>query len=196
MENKSSSEQIQRRHFITKSCALGASICFGCSNFFSFVNAQGSNTFKSNQDKYSQNSGMSYEQVFNFAYRDLIIPQLIEVSHSIGREKFIEILKTATDKVYSRPEIMNRFWGNLPEQFSNIVLDLEVIQDSSEARIFKITKCLWAKTFREAEAADIGYAIFCYGDYAAAKSNDELLQRETTLMQGHECCILKWTKMG
>ena len=196
MNNVSSPNSIKRRQFITQSCAVGTSLCLGCSSFFSFVNVQESLINKPSQDKFSENSGMSYEQVFNFAYRDLIIPQLLAVSLQIGRDKFVGMLKDATEEVYSQPEIMKRWFANLPKEFPNSVLTLEVVENKPNLRIFKITKCLWAKTFREAEAADIGYAILCYGDYASAKSNREKLERETTLMQGHEYCLLKWTKIG
>jgi hypothetical protein len=90
---------------------------------------------------------------------------------------------------------MSRYRSNLPEQFWNDVLNLEVVENTPNLRIFKITKCLWAKTFREADASDIGYAVLCYGDYAPARLNNEKLERETTLMQGHEYCLLKWTKI-
>jgi len=56
-------------------------------------------------------------------------------------------------------------------------------------------ECLWAKTFREADAGDIGYAGCCYGDYGMTKSfNPKLkLERNKTLMQGHDCCHFKWS---
>jgi hypothetical protein len=196
METVSSSKLIKRRNFITQSCAVGTSLCLGCSYYLADANAQEVQTVKSNQDKYALNSEMSYEQVFNFAYRDLFIPQLIAASKQIGRENFIEIFKTATDEVYSQPEFMKRFNSSLPKQFWSNVLNQEVIENTPDLRVVKITKCLWAKTFREANAADIGYAMLCYGDYANARSNNQKLERDTTLMQGHECCLLKWTKIG
>jgi hypothetical protein len=51
---------------------------------------------------------------------------------------------------------------------------------------------LWAKTFREAGAADIGYALWCYGDYTIARSNHEKLEREKHLCKGDDYCILKY----
>lgn len=190
------SEPIKRRHFISKTCAAGTSLCFGCSYFFSLVNGQDAKITEPTQDKYALNSGLSYEQVFNFAYRDFLVPQLIVASRQIGREKFIEILKTATDEVYSQPELMNRINSTLPKQFWSNVLNQEVLENTSNLRVVKITKCLWAKTFRETDAADIGYAMLCYGDYANARLNNQKLERETTLMQGHDCCHFKWTKIG
>ena len=196
MKTVTSSEPIKRRHFISRTCAAGTSLCFGCSYFFSLVNGQDVKISEPTQDKYALNSGMSYEQVFNFAYRDFFVPQLIAASKQIGREKFIEILKSATDEVYSQPEAMKRINTTLPKQFWSNVLNQEVLENTPDLSVVKITKCLWAKTFREEEAADIGYAMFCYGDYAVAKTNNQVLERETTLMQGHDYCLLKWTKIG
>ena len=59
----------------------------------------------------------------------------------------------------------------------------------------KFTECLWAKTFREADASEIGYAGVCYQDYPMTKTFNPNLKliRETTLMQGHDCCNFKWS---
>lgn len=196
MEKLSSSKAIKRRLFITRSFAAGTSMCFGCSHLFSIVNTQEVKAVRTFQENISQNSGMSYEQVYNFAYRNLLIPQLKALSNQIGHDNFVEMLKKATEEVYSDPNTMKNFYANLPDKFQSNVVNLEVIENSQNTRIYKITKCLWAKTFRETEAADIGYAFLCYGDYAAAKAKNEKLERETTLMQGHDCCYLKWTKIS
>jgi hypothetical protein len=195
MKTDSSSEPIKRRHFIARSCALGTSLCFGCAHLFSSADAQEVKTIKTLQDNISKDTGMSYEQVFNFTYRESLIPLLVAISNQLGREKCVELLKSATNEVYSQPDYMSRYRSNLPEQFWNDVLNLEVIENTPNLRIFKITKCLWAKTFREADASDIGFGVLCYGDYASARLNNEKLERETTLMQGHEYCLLKWTKI-
>ena len=127
-----SKDQIRRRQFFAKSCSIGTSLCFGCSQFFALANAQESETERQYLDKIAKNSGMSYEQVFNFAYRDLLIPQLIEISNQVGRSKFIEILMTATDNVYSQREKVKRFYANMPSQFMRDVLNLEVLEKSEE----------------------------------------------------------------
>jgi hypothetical protein len=195
MKTGSSLVPIKRRHFIARSCALGTSLCFGCAHLFSSASAQEVKTVKTLQDNISKSAGMSYEQVFNFTYRESLIPLLVSISKQIGREKFVEMLKRATYEVYSQPDYMPRYQQNLPEQFWNDVLNLEVVENTPALRTFKITKCLWAKTFREADASDIGYAVLCYGDYGTASLANEKLEREKTLMQGHEYCLLNWTKI-
>jgi len=196
MKNGTLSKSIERRQFIARSCAVGTSLCFGCSHFFSLANAREVQAVKTYQEKIAGNSGMSYEQVYNFAFRNLLIPQLLEIANQLGKDKFIEMLKAANDKVCSKTEIIDRFYATMPKDFMNNVLDREDLEDSPDLQIFKISKCLWAKTFRDADAGDIGYAMICYGDYADAKARNATLERKTCLMQGDECCHFKWIKNG
>jgi len=194
MNTPLSTESSTRRQFLTKGIAAGTSLCFGCSYLLSFARAQNAEQDTTFQSKVSKSSEMSYEQVFKFAFGDILAPQLIAVARQIGREKFIEMLKSASDEAWFRSDVRNHFFNNVPKQFWSNVLDVEVLENSEKLRIYKISKCLWAKTFREADAADIGYAMWCYGDYALARTENKKLERETTLMQGHDCCLLKWTK--
>jgi hypothetical protein len=53
--------------------------------------------------------------------------------------------------------------------------------------------------FRDGDAADIGYAMVCYPDYAVAKGLNPKLQliRAKTLMQGDDSCSLfVWEHCG
>ena len=158
------------------------------------ASAHDSEQIKSFNEKIQKDTNMTYYQTLTFAYRDCIIPQLVELSKEIGCDKFQEMLKKATDNAYSQPELMKKFNANLPADFWGNVLDVEVLEKSENTRTYKITNCLWAKVFREAKAGEIGYALVCYADYATAKLNNETLERDKTLMQGHDHCLLKWTK--
>ena len=42
-----------------------------------------------------------------------------------------------------------------PSRFAKHVLTVEIVEDTPQAIEVKVTECLWAKTFREMEAADI-----------------------------------------
>jgi len=83
------------------------------------------------------------------------------------------------------------------DHWSNI-LSPTVIREDDEVFELKFSECLWAKTFREANASEIGYAGVCFQDYAMARSyNPKMsLTREKTLMQGHDCCHFKYTMKG
>jgi hypothetical protein len=69
-------------------------------------------------------------------------------------------------------------------------LTFQVVQDTPTAVEARITECLWAKTFRETDAADIGYACLCNTESAALKGfNPKIkLNFTKTLMQGQDCC--------
>jgi len=46
---------------------------------------------------------------------------------------------------------------------------MEIVEDTETAFEIKVTECIWATTFRQAEAGDFGYAAICFGDYAWAE---------------------------
>ena len=57
------------------------------------------------------------------------------------------------------------------------------MEDSETALEVRITECLWASTFRAADAADLGYSWVCHPDFAMARAfNPEMrLHRDRTL---------------
>jgi hypothetical protein len=60
------------------------------------------------------------------------------------------------------------------------------------------TECLWAKTFVDAGAGDLGNAAICHGDYAFARSFNPGIEmvRDKTLMQGHAYCNHRYLWKG
>lgn len=87
-------EKLRRRQFLSNSFLAGVTCCIGCSHLFSnlaYANEpQPTTDFK---DRISLNAERTYNQIFTFAYRDAILPQLIELSNEIGRDKLIEMLE-------------------------------------------------------------------------------------------------------
>lgn len=77
-------------------------------------------------------------------------------------------------------------------------LEAEVVEETPQAFEYRVTKCLWAKVFREEEAGDIGYAMICHPDYAVAKGLNPKLKliRTQTLMQGYDSCRLRYVMEG
>jgi hypothetical protein len=148
----------------------------------------------SHKERGAQNSGMTNEQVYNFALKSPIIPILSKVAERIGREKFVEMLREASDEYWFDKEKQNEFFRNMSDEFRGYSLDTKVLENTEETRTYKMTKCLWANAFRESGAADIGYAIYCQSDYAIARHDNEKLERNKTLMQGDDCCLMKWSK--
>ncbi len=161
---------------------------------------------KNEEHKFMADSGMSLLEVYNFAYKQWYIPAMQNLMDQIGQARFIEMLKKSTDQIYN-PETNEKkdYSQNTLSFFAERTekacinwkdrLTSEVLKKDENLFEIKFTECLWAKTFREANAADIGYAGICYGDYAMTKAfNPKLkLDRNKTLMQGNDCCHFKWS---
>jgi hypothetical protein len=77
-------------------------------------------------------------------------------------------------------------------------LTLEIVEDTDTVFEIKVTECLWASTFLEADAGDIGYAHVCFGDYAWAEGYNPRIEmvRDHTLMQGHAYCNHRYLWKG
>lgn len=207
MDKKISSFSINRRQFLTNILPAGTLFCFGCSNLLAFHQSQEKPQAVPEKHKFIQDSGMTYEQLFKFAYpRYIAIMQ--NLANDIGKDKFIEMLKKASSEGLEQYE--KELLQSLPKRdiatliamteknplYKN-VLTFEIVEQTDKAFEVKISECLWAKTFREAKesaAAAIGYATICHPDYAFARiynPNIKLI-RTKTLMQGHNCCNHRW----
>ena len=81
-----------------------------------------------------------------------------------------------------------------PDHFWNHVVSLDIAENTDSVFEVKINECLWAKTFQENNASDIGFSCICYPDFAAAQAFNPKMKliRTKTLMQGHDCCNHRW----
>jgi hypothetical protein len=149
---------------------------------------------------WSQNSDMTYEQVFRFAYQKDLIPILKSLAAQMGREKFTQMLQDTVCNIASKgmtnKKLPSRDFAAFMSNLRNIpplyraAFDFEIIEETPSSLEYRVKQCLWAKTFRESEASDLGYAMVCSPDIAiAAGFNPKLkLTRTKTLMQGHDTC--------
>jgi hypothetical protein len=182
----------QRRQFLSKLLPLGMITCMACPKMF--ANSKPNvNESSSDQEKlYKAKSEMSYEEIFNFAFRDFFIPLIKALSESYEKEEFLELLKEVASKTFSQKEVMDKSSTNLNQVFWKHVIEREVIEENEEVLELKITKCLWEKVYREANATDLGYALVCHTDFATAEAANQKLIRTKTLMQGDDCCNHRW----
>jgi len=206
MTNKVISFEPGRRKFLQRVLPAGAFLCLGSRQLFSFSPGGEILKFDSEKHKFLSDSGMSWQEVYQFAYQSGYIPTMKKFAEKIGKDKLIALLKESADEMAH--ELIGEMAKNLPKRdlatfaltmknpdpmFKN-ALTFEVVEDSANTFAIKVKECLWAKTFREADAAEIGYAAICHGDYAMAKAFNPNLRmiRTKTLMQGHDCCDHKW----
>jgi hypothetical protein len=203
MDKKISSLITSRRQFLTNIIPVGGLFCFGCSNLLALSKFQ--EKAETEKHKFQQNSNMTFEQVFKFAYSGYISLMQIMLNDT-GKDKFTEMLKKAASEsaalsaeqlIKSLPKNDLAAFISSSDPLYNNALTYEVVEQTDKAFEIKVTECLWAKTFREAgepNAVDIGYCSICYTDYAFAQAFNPKLKmlRDKTLMQGHDCCNHRW----
>jgi predicted hydrocarbon binding protein len=180
--------------------SVGALACLGCGGAFCFASEE--EKLVPAEHKFLADSQMTFEEVFKFTYQDGFVPVMQNLARQVGREKLLEMLQqaasdAATERMKVRgaelhPKTPAVFVSPLKQaqHFTRHVLTLEVVEETEKAAELKVTECLWAKTFREAGAADIGYAVACHPDHAAARAFNPRMRmiRTKTLMEGHDCC--------
>ena len=84
-----------------------------------------------------------------------------------------------------------------PPRYAN-PLTHEVVEDTENAFEIKVTECIWASVFKEAGLdGEIGHAAVCNMDYAWPKafSANIKMERDRTLMQGHDYCNHRYIKV-
>jgi len=170
---------------------------FGCPGY-SFAEAQASQAGPA-KHKFQDKVDMSYEEMFRFAYED-VISTLKKLARQVGRERLLELLMAPDEPRARKPRIREPEFKDFlavrkrPDPLSNHANTRVEWQETKNSLQYKTTECLWAKVFREADAADIGYAWVCHPDFANARrwSSKMKLVRTKTLMQGHEHCDFRW----
>lgn len=210
MDTKTLSFKQSRRQFLSKILPAGSLFCFGCSNVPTLSGSKEKTTVSQDQHKFLKDSGMSFKEVYEFAYKEGFIPLMQNLADDLGKDNFIEMLKRAGSKSaaqYARNMAQNlprndlaAFTADLrkPNHFWKHVLTFDIVEDTNKAFEMKITECLWAKIFREAKASDIGYAAICHPDYAMTQAFNPKIRtiRSKTLMQGHDYCNPRWVWEG
>lgn len=151
---------------------------------------------------------LTYRQ-FLYAQNDSLIRFAKAVQKRFGQEETLELLrkqaaefnlergrKQAENSADKSLKSYTRIFAN-PKNWEG-VLRLEVVEDTDAAFELKVTECLHATNFRENDAADIGYALVCWGDYAWAEGFNPKIKmvRDKTLMQGHPFCNHRYIFAG
>jgi len=156
--------------------------------------------------KFAASAEMSFEQLYEFAYGRAFAPMMKKLAESVGLDT---IQKAAAEAAAQGAKSMATMmpggdatafvtWLKNPDRFWSHVITGEIVEESPSASEVRVTECLWAKTFRKAGAADVGYACICHPDFAMATAvNPKVhLVRDKTLMQGHSHCNHRWVYEG
>ena len=209
MESKTINN-LGRREFITKNLGYGILAGFGCSGLLAKGLVEGKSNPFQNKHKFQEPIDYTYEKLFNFTFRSWFISYMKQLQNLIGTDKLLELLKKAGNEHYrsrvksnfekiedkSVQSLIENFWEPTQKsKFGNAIMTIEIPDKSRNKGTVKITECLFAKTFRENDAGDIGYAAICHADFAVAEEfNSHLkLTRNKCLMNGDECCLFEYT---
>jgi predicted ArsR family transcriptional regulator len=145
---------------------------------------------------------MTYEEVFKTAYANWLIPTMKVLSEDMGQDALDEMLKKATSEAVRRiiaerginsPDNNLSAFSRIFEKPSHILengSNYEIVENSESVFELRVSECLWAKVFRDADAARIGYSYICFADYAMAQAFNPriVMRRSKTLMQGDNFC--------
>lgn len=201
MERKGVSEVPDRRQLLVQMLPAGAFACLLCRNALAAA-GQTKGAAPPAKNKFQAPCEMSYEELFQFAYAYGFIPSMKAMGAEMGREKLVEMLTRASSAA-AVEQVRERLKKNPkndlatytedlrhPNPLFNHALTFQLVEDTPTAVEARITECLWAKTFREADAADIGYAHLCQTEVAAVPAFNPKIKFifTKTLMQGHDCC--------
>ena len=209
---KASNFVSSRRQFLKNVLPAGTLFCLGCSNMLAMPIPGNMKKASTEKNKILEDSGMTVEEVFKFAYQEGFIPLMQKLAEDVGREKLIELLKKASSS--NAAQQMATMAQTMPKRdfaalktfvkdFTNTVpynlaLVSEIVEDTDKVHEIKYIKCLWAKTFREANAADIGYATQCYPSEAMINAFNPKIKvtNPKNLMKGDDVCIERFVWKG
>ena len=158
-------------------------------------------------NKWKEKVDLTYEEYYKSPPHpgEAYITLVREMEETLGAEKAHEILLESRRKHVEA--IVKRRLGDKKINSLRDFIDLprppiyqwalirEDVEASDERYVFKIHSCLWAKTWIELGAPDIGYLATCYSDHFVAEAMNPGLKltRKGTIMQGAPCCDFCYT---
>lgn len=202
MDGEKSQTCTSRRKFISSTTSVACLFCLGAGSTLASTPEDSANATTEPKHRFLKDSHMTYEEVFKTAFADRLIPTMKVLAEDMGQDALDEMLKKATSEAVGRSlaeRVMNLPDNNLstfarffekPNHMLENGLNYEIVENSQNVLELKVSECLWAKVFCDADAARIGYSYICFADYATAQAfNPKLvLRRSKTLMQGDNCC--------
>jgi hypothetical protein len=208
-----------RREFLLNIFPAGTLFCLGCGSLSALANRQDAQQTEDKKHKFIEDSGLTMRETFRVAYLWTYIPMMEALAAQLGREKLVDMVKEATATYWTQrtKSITQRLpkidfeaffsWDILDPVLDNtehrrqlwsLANTTQTIEDTPKSYGMTVSECLWAQTFREANAGDIGFASICYGDEAIAAAFDRRvkLTRTKALMKGDDCCHFRWVWEG
>jgi hypothetical protein len=209
---KNSNLASSRRQFLFNILPAGTMLCLGCSNLFALPISEDKKRASTEKHKFLEDSGMTVEEVFQYAYRDNFVPYMQAIAKDIGEEKFITMLKKTASA--NAAQMMRGMTKDLPKKdfavFNDFLKNIlnafpyknalvsEIVEETDKVIELRHKECLFAKTFLEANAADIGYATQCHPSDAMVRAFNPKIRVDNpkNFMKGDEVCIERFVWEG
>ncbi len=147
---------------------------------------------------------MSYREYYRTKYEEMV--RLVrDLSGELGKSNLLQMIMTTAEQrslvlgnAHAEKVPVNDFAtyiGMFREPAYQQIMTMQIVEDAPAAFEVRITECLWASTFKDLEAADIGYAHICHADFTWAEGFNPAIKltRDQTLMQGHASCNHRYT---
>jgi predicted ArsR family transcriptional regulator len=145
---------------------------------------------------------MTYEEVLKYTYASWFIPMMKVLAEDMGDDALNEMIKNASSEVArqkgeqikkSKPDNNLSTFAQFFEKPNHILENgaiYEIVENNGTVLELKVSECLWAKVFRDANAAKIGHSYVCYADFDMVQGFNPkiVLHRDKTLMQGDSYC--------
>ena len=192
-----------RRQFLMRFVSVGVPLCFGCRTSLASNSLDDAQATQDNLHKFKTNTEWSWEYTFDFTYVQNLIPVIRAVSNEIGKEQTIKMLKAVS--IEEMRKLAEGFKQSMPkhdfEAFKDLMQSqigptntITLIESTDKVQHYKISECLWAKTFKAANAAEFGFAQQCWGSQIFPETINPKIKliRKQTLMQGADYCDYKY----
>ena len=193
-----------RRSFISKILPACSLACLGAGSGLLGFSPALKRALQEGKHKFDEEFPQKFtgRQLMSMMYGRNYIPLLKFLSEEIGQERLITLLKkhaaergTELGESFAKQSggsdftILKKLFRPDSPNFKNI-LTMTITEDTANVHEIKVTECIFASTFLEADAGDLGFATICYGDYNMASGFNPKVKmvRDKTLMQGHACC--------
>lgn len=148
--------------------------------------------------KFDKQVKMTYSEHFHRVFKNRV-SILKKLESKIGRDELHAILlewstrrgaKMIQRKIESFEDFKSLWKSTARNEFFSHVVTVEFPEDTDTVLKCKYSECLYAKTFRDLEAEDLGYILVCHPDFSMTEAMHPnlRLERSKTLMQGHDCC--------
>jgi hypothetical protein len=209
MDNHILDQPSGRRAFLRASLPGAALFCLGGRCLLGAAASQEAPPKAAPKHKFLEDSHMDFTRIFGAAYLSTI-PLWRGLEAEIGQDKLYAMIKGIVDKntkaemaEFAKVKGLSTLadYGKPfldPTGLYSKVLTFDVVENTPKALELKVTECLWAQTYRGANAGDLGYVLICHGDYASAEGFNPKMRmiRTKTLMQGQDCCNHRYVLEG